>query len=89
LSHSRVYCFSQSEYIHYVEGFLVAPGYIDLSKLRFVTVEEGEFVTDDIEFDKDNRDDDGESNGDDGPDRRALKEKSTLDVAVFNLVGEH
>lgn len=51
-------------------------------------MEEGEFVTDDIEFDKDDRDDDGAIKGDDGPDRRALREGSTVDVAVFNLVGE-
>ena len=54
-------------------------------------MESGEFVTDDVEFDKEDHDDDS-IEGDDGPDRRILNEDgkggSTLDVAVFNLVGE-
>lgn len=74
----------QSEYIHYVEGYLVAPGYIDLSRLRFLSVNTGDFVVDDTAFDEGGRDDDG---------NRALNqdfgmEGSALDIAVFHLVGE-
>lgn len=30
---------TQSDYIHFVEGFLLAPGYIDLSQLLFVATD--------------------------------------------------
>lgn len=82
-----------------MEGFLVAPGYIDLSKLRFFTVGTGDFVVDDDEFtegtddvyDVANQDDDSLNKGG-GRNRRQLDQKdfdmegSAIDIAVFNLV---
>jgi Lung seven transmembrane receptor len=47
--------------IHYFDGFLVAPGYINLSDLRFSTTDEGSYP-DDFEFD----------NNDDNEDPSAL-----------------
>jgi hypothetical protein len=34
----------QSDYIHYVEGFLLTPGLFDLSELQFVAVTSDDFV---------------------------------------------
>ena len=39
-----------------MEGFLVAPGYIELSKLRFFTVGTADFVVDDDQVNKRNDD---------------------------------
>lgn len=43
-----------STVVHYSEGFLVAPGYINLSDLKFTTIDEGSYPED---FDFDNTDD--------------------------------
>jgi hypothetical protein len=95
-------CLHQSEYIHFVEGFLLAPGYIDLSQLRFFTVA-GDGNNDDFEEpggDDDiyvaEQDDDKEG---DGGNRRNLDqaddtkgdykmEGSAVDIAVFHLVSQ-
>lgn len=88
-----------SEYIHYVEGYLVAPGYIDLSKLRFFTVGTGDFTVDDDAFtigtdDKsktaNTQDDDGVSSGGSGGGNRHLDQqqtKGTLDKSEFIVEG--
>ena len=88
-------CTVQSEYIHYVEGFLLTPGYIDLSALRFYAVSESVESDDDVyhvDLDDDTAeamdDDDDE---DDGGNRRLDKddykmEGSAVDIAVFRLV---
>lgn len=85
----------QSEYIQYVEGFLLAPGYIDLSQLRFWASDESKFNSGGGD------DDDGSLAG--GDDRRFLDEEepdpdeaedshdfgmggSIVEVAVFHLV---
>ena len=56
-----------------MEGYLVAPGYIDLSKLKFTAVDVGTFVVDDDEFEAfddifDGDNDDDSLNGVDGDD---------------------
>lgn len=78
-----------SEYIHYVEGYLVAPGYIDLSKLRFFTVGTGDFTVDDDAFTKGTddktktttQDDDGVSSGGSGGGRRHLDQQKLTGTA--------
>jgi hypothetical protein len=96
-------CLHQSEYIHFVEGFLLAPGYIDLSQLRFFTIAgDGEnnddFVEpggdDDIYTAEQNDDEEGDE-GDGGGNRRYLDqgdymmEGSAVDIAVFHLVSNN
>jgi hypothetical protein len=77
--HSR-----QSEYIHFVDGILHAPGLIDLSNLRFVAVGEsyaggGDGLGND-DFDEDeygNQDDEGDvDEGEDGGNRRRLEDET-------------
>lgn len=53
----RVILDADSTVIHYSEGYLVAPGYIDLSDLKFITTDAGDFadeyepsLTDDQDF---------------------------------------
>lgn len=58
-----------SNVIHYSEGFLVAPGYVDLSGLLFTTIDDEEF------------DDDSEDDEDDGGGRR-LKDDGNDDIAA-------
>jgi len=79
-----------SDYIHYVEGFLLTPGYIDLSQLRFWTVQETEL---DLPDDLDAIDGEG-GVGDEGDGIRRLDqhtdqdygmEGSSIDIAVFRL----
>ena len=44
-TNSHISLSQQSQYIHYVDGFLIAPGYIDLSNLHFITVGESGLLT--------------------------------------------
>lgn len=81
-----------------MEGFLLAPGYIDLSDLRFWAVEEVELGLDDDHFPShtdEEGDDDEESSiefDDDGGVRQLedendfMVEGSSVDIAVFRLV---
>lgn len=81
-----------------MEGFLLAPGYIDLSDLRFWAVEEVELGLDDDHFpshDDEKGDDEEESSiefDDDGGVRQLeepndfMVEGSSVDIAVFRLV---
>lgn len=59
-----------SSYIHYSEGYLVAPGYVDLSNLKFSTLDYvvDEELADDKLFEGEENDDLG-GEGDDGGDR--------------------
>ena len=79
---------TQSKYITYQEGFLITPGYIDLSVLRFSAVP-GMALEDDIFVDEDDEDDQTDN---DDKDRRLedddsyRMEGSSVDIAVFRLV---
>jgi len=76
----------QSEYVQYIEGFLAPPGYIDLSKLRFATLAEGVFITDDVEFDE-GEDEDGDGHSLRKYDRALEGDvEFILDIAVFQVV---
>jgi hypothetical protein len=49
------------EFIHFTDGYLIAPGFIDLSKLKFTAVSESIAFTDDMMYDTDdNTDGDGD-----------------------------
>ena len=79
---------TQSKYITYQEGFLITPGYIDLSVLRFSAVpgmalEDDIFVDEDDEDDQTDNDDKGRRLEDDDSYRM---EGSSVDIAVFRLV---
>ena len=92
----------QSEYIHYLEGFLLAPGYIDLSGLLFVTADgDGTEVDDDTDgtrpTDQSSASNDKKGNGNrndrrrnrflkDSQDKDYYVEGSAVDIAVFHLV---
>lgn len=82
-----------------MEGFLLAPGYIDLSDLRFWAVEEVELDldTDSFPSHKDEEENDDEESSiefdDDGGVRQLedgtndfMVEGSSVDIAVFRLV---
>jgi hypothetical protein len=87
-----------------VEGFLLAPGYIDLSQLRFFTIADDGIDNDDFmepEGDDDiyiaEQDDDEEGDGgnrrylgDQGDDTKNdyMMEGSAVDIAVFHLVSQ-
>ena len=79
---------TQSKYITYQEGFLITPGYIDLTVLRFSAVP-GMALEDDIFVDEDDEDDQTDN---DDKDRRLedddsyRMEGSSVDIAVFHLV---
>ena len=87
----------QSEFIHFVDGYLIAPGYIDLSDLRF-SATDAEYQ--DYEDDDDTFEDDGNgggrrtqsrklsSAGDDDNSNAGLETGTALDIAVFHLVSE-
>jgi hypothetical protein len=98
--HGHFVC-EQSDYIHYVEGFILAPGFIDLSQLRFWAVDSLSYDKIDDDFSEPGGDDDIYIEGDDkeeggGGNLRLLDQKdddadykmdgSALDIAVFNLV---
>lgn len=51
---------ADSRFIHYSEGFIIAPGYIDLSELTFTTTAGGE----DSDYDPEMRDPSDETAGD-------------------------
>lgn len=79
---------TQSKYITYQEGFLITPGYIDLSVLRFSAVP-GMALEDDIFVDKDDEDDQTDNDDKDrrlGDDDSYRMEGSSVDIAVFHLV---
>jgi hypothetical protein len=78
-----------------VDGFLLAPGYIDLSELRFHTVGGDGYEDDDAEIMQGGDDDDifkEEGEGDDAPrfledgQNNFMMEGSEVDIAVFHLV---
>mmetsp|Transcript_16495 Transcript_16495/g.46059 ORF Transcript_16495/g.46059 Transcript_16495/m.46059 type:complete len:583 (-) Transcript_16495:474-2222(-) len=82
-----------SKYVHFTEGFLLTPGFVDLRQLKFKVVGD-KIVTDvDDEVMEDTDDTDGESVGDGN--RRQLRDGfaergdsdtgTSLDVAVFHL----
>ena len=80
---------SQSEYIHFVEGFLLAPGYVDLSNLRFFTI--GEALDDDGSGEIPGEDLDDDDFTDDGSPPRKLEDSygmdgSAVEIVVFHLV---
>jgi hypothetical protein len=90
----------QSDYIHYVEGFLLAPGFIDLSSLDFVTAEGSYDGVDDMD-DEDSKQDSSSGGGRgrnlerDSSSFRHLTDQqdfemegSALDIAVFHLPEE-
>eukprot|EP00339_Tiarina_fusa_P001565 CAMPEP_0117049942 /NCGR_PEP_ID=MMETSP0472-20121206/34480_1 /TAXON_ID=693140 ORGANISM="Tiarina fusus, Strain LIS" /NCGR_SAMPLE_ID=MMETSP0472 /ASSEMBLY_ACC=CAM_ASM_000603 /LENGTH=541 /DNA_ID=CAMNT_0004763531 /DNA_START=35 /DNA_END=1660 /DNA_ORIENTATION=- len=83
-----------SGFIHYVDGFLLSPGYIDLSELRFHTVGSDGYEDDDAEMMEGGDDDDifTEGEGDDAPrfledgnENDFMMEGSEVDIAVFHL----
>lgn len=51
---------ADSSFIHYSEGFIIAPGFIDLSELTFTTTAGGE----DSDYDPETRDPSDETAGD-------------------------
>lgn len=92
---------ADSTYIHYSEGYIVAPGFIDLKQLVFRTVaddgdapfEGGEERAPTNGEDKDAEDDDDDATpdtpGDEHGGGRALKDigkGNTLDIVFFNEV---
>jgi hypothetical protein len=95
---SFLFVVSQSDYINYVEGFLLAPGFIDLSELQFVAVtldgSSYDPVEDFLDYDDipseetngDNNDDDEGRGGNRHLDQQDFyMEGSALDIAIFFL----
>jgi len=78
-----------SSYIHYSEGYLVAPGYVDLSNLKFSTLDYvvDEELADDKFFEGEENDDFG-GEGDDGGDRM-VDENPESDGSVVDIVLFH
>ena len=80
-----------SSYIHYSEGYLVAPGYVDLSDLKFSTLDyvvDEELVDDEFEGEEDDDfggDDSAEGGGgDDGGGDRMVDENPESDGSVVS-----
>jgi hypothetical protein len=61
-------------YIHYADGYLIAPGYVDVSGLTFSTLEDEGFM-----------DDDDGAGGDDGNGNRTLDVSSKGSFVSFEL----
>lgn len=78
-----------------MEGFLLAPGFIDLSELQFVVVPPSydpieDLAEDDDVYDTKSKNDNNDEAGDGGGDRQLdqadyYMEGSALDIAVFHL----
>lgn len=80
----------QSDYIHYVEGFLITPGYIDLGELRFWATE---LDLDDARLpEHDGKDEEKKQKSESGGGRQlnssfeTIMDGSIVDIVVFKLV---
>lgn len=75
-----------SEYIHFVEGFLLNPGYIDLSELQFEAIDDGESKDDGNRHAHRRALATNSSSSNSGTD--FYMDGSSLDIAVFHLPEE-
>lgn len=75
-----------SSYIHFSDGYLVAPGYVDLNGLVFSTLD---YIPDeDINDDANGMDDDEDEDGNGGGNRSLdeIKTGSAVDIVFFHEV---